>query len=74
MGNPYLAADFPKIETYMCTFSNASVSDIAAVEALFGEIMIHGHLPVSIPSVADRGTGLERAVQVGGGGTQHGQK
>src|SRR5579862_1614005 len=23
MGNPYLASDFPKIENYMCTFSNA---------------------------------------------------
>ncbi len=74
MGNPYLAADFPKIENYMCTFSNASVSEIAAVEALFGEIIIHGHLPVSIPNIAARGAGLERPVQVGSGGTQHGQK
>ncbi len=74
MGNPYLAADFPKIENYMCTFSNASVSEIAAVKALFGEIVIHGHLPVRIPNVAARGTGLERAVQVGSGGTQHAQK
>jgi beta-N-acetylhexosaminidase len=74
MGNPYLAADFPKIENYMCTFSNASVSEIAAVKALFGEIVIHGHLPVSIPNIAAKGTGLERVVQVGGGGTQHGQK
>ena len=24
MGNPYLAADFPKIQNYMCTFSNAT--------------------------------------------------
>lgn len=72
MGNPYLAADFPKIENYMCTFSNASVSEIAAVKALFGEVTIHGHLPVSIPSVAARGTGLERAVQ--SGETQHAQK
>ncbi|HZW80412.1 MAG TPA: glycoside hydrolase family 3 N-terminal domain-containing protein [Candidatus Deferrimicrobiaceae bacterium] len=74
MGNPYLAADFPKIENYMCTFSNASVSEIAAVKALFGEIMIHGHLPVSIPNVAARGAGLERDVQVGSGGNQHGQE
>jgi beta-N-acetylhexosaminidase len=74
MGNPYLAADFPKIENYMCTFSNATVSETAAVKALFGEIMIHGHLPVSIPNVAARGTGIERPVQAaGGGGTQHAQ-
>ena len=74
MGNPYLAADFPKIENYMCTFSNATVSEIAAVRALFGEIAIRGHLPVSIPNVAARGTGMERPVQVSSGGTQHVQK
>jgi beta-N-acetylhexosaminidase len=74
MGNPYLAADFPKIENYMCTFSNATVSELAAVKALFGEIAIHGHLPVSIPNVAERGAGLERPIQVAGGGWEHAQK
>jgi beta-N-acetylhexosaminidase len=74
MGNPYLAADFPKIENYMCTFSNASVSEIGAVKALFGEIAIRGHLPVSIPSVARRGAGIERPVQVASAGADHGQK
>ncbi len=69
MGNPYLAADFPKIENYMCTFSNASVSELSAVKALFGEIAIRGHLPVSIPNIAQRGTGLERPVQVASGGS-----
>jgi beta-N-acetylhexosaminidase len=68
MGNPYLASDFPKIENYMCTFSNATVSEIAAVKALFGEIPIRGHLPVTIPNVAQRGAGLERPAQVANGG------
>ena len=67
MGNPYLAADFPKIENYMCTFSNASVSEIGVIKALFGEIAIRGHLPVSIPNVAQRGAGLERPVRVASG-------
>jgi len=74
MGNPYLASDFPKIENYMCTFSNAAVSEVAAVKALFGEIPIHGHLPVSIPNVAQRGSGLERPAQVATGGAGHVQK
>ena len=78
MGNPYLAADFPKIENYMCTFSNASVSEIAAVKALFGEIPIRGHLPVTIPNMAARGAGIERPAQVAGagsnGGAHHVQK
>lgn len=71
VGNPYLASDFPKIENYMCTFSNASVSEIAAVKALFGEIPVHGHLPVSIPNVAQRGAGLERPLQVARRGSPH---
>lgn len=66
MGNPYLASDFPKIENYMCTFSNATVSEVAAIKALFGEIPIRGHLPVTIPNVAQRGAGLERPAQVAG--------
>jgi len=74
VGNPYLASDFPKIENYMCTFSNASVSEVAAVKALFGEIPIHGHLPVTIPNVAQRGSGLERPAQVATRGTGHVKK
>ena len=34
MGNPYLAQDFPTIQNYLCTFSNASVSEASAVKAL----------------------------------------
>ena len=74
MGNPYLAADFPKIENYICTFSNISVSEISAVKALFGEIAIRGHLPVSIPNVARRGAGLERPAQGASGGSEHGEE
>jgi beta-N-acetylhexosaminidase len=67
MGNPYLATDFPKIETYMCAFSNATVSEVSAVKALFGEIPIRGRLPVSIPNVAQRGSGIDRPAQVAKG-------
>ncbi len=73
MGNPYLASDFPKIENYMCTFSNAMVSEVGAIKALFGEIPIRGHLPVSIPNIAQRGTGLERPAQVAKEGSPHEQ-
>jgi beta-N-acetylhexosaminidase len=73
MGNPYLASDFLKIENYMCTFSNATVSEVGAIKALFGEIPIRGHLPVTIPNVAQRGAGLERPAQVAKGGSPHAQ-
>jgi len=74
VGNPYLAGDFPKIENYVCTFSNAAVSEVAAVKALFGEIPIGGHLPVTIPNIAQRGTGLERPARMAKGGPIHAQK
>ena len=73
MGNPYLASDFPKIESYVCTFSNATVSEVAAVKAIFGEIPIRGHLPVTIPNIAQRGAGIERPAQVASGGSLHAQ-
>ena len=71
MGNPYVAQDFPAIQNYLCTFSNATVSEVSAVETLFGEIAIRGHLPVSIPNVAQRGAGIERPAQVAEEGPQH---
>jgi beta-N-acetylhexosaminidase len=59
-GNPYLGAQLPPLDTYLCTFSNASVSASSLVHALFGELPIHGRLPVTILGIAQRGTGLDR--------------
>ncbi|HYG97588.1 MAG TPA: glycoside hydrolase family 3 protein [Terriglobales bacterium] len=69
MGNPYVAAKFPGVQNYICTFSNSVTSEGSAVRALFGEIPIRGHLPVPIPAVADRGFGIERSAQAALGGT-----
>jgi beta-N-acetylhexosaminidase len=76
MGNPYVVQDFSTIENYVCAFSNASVSETAAVKAIFGEIPISGHLPVTIPGIAARGDGLERLArsssdQTSSGGSSH---
>ena len=69
MGNPYLAQDFPAVQNYLCTFSNAGVSELSAVKALFGEIPVRGHLPVTIPNIAQRGFGIERPAQAAKGGS-----
>ncbi|MGA9527001.1 MAG: glycoside hydrolase family 3 protein [Terriglobales bacterium] len=71
MGNPYVIADFAAIQNYVCAFSNATVSETAAVKALFGEIPIQGHLPVTIPGIAARGSGLERPARTASGGFDH---
>src|SRR5262249_39071272 len=52
MGNPYLTRDFPVIQNYICTFSNATVSEVSAARAIFGEIPLAGHLPVNIRTAA----------------------
>jgi beta-N-acetylhexosaminidase len=70
MGTPYIAAQFPEIQTYMCTFSNMKVSEISAVKAMFGEIPMTGHLPVTIPNIAARGAGLNTPAQRSTGGSQ----
>jgi beta-N-acetylhexosaminidase len=59
-GNPYTGGSIPGIQTYVCTYSNTVVSATSLARALFGEIPIHGRLPVSIPNLAPRGTGLDR--------------
>jgi beta-N-acetylhexosaminidase len=59
MGNPYLAMNFPAVQTYICTYSNAPTSERSAVKLLFGEMQLKGKLPVSLPGIAQRGFGLE---------------
>lgn len=73
MGNPYVGSDFPSIQNYICTFSNATVSEVSAIKAVFGEIPIRGHLPVTIPNIAQRGAGIERPAVSARGGSQHAQ-
>lgn len=58
MGNPYLLRSFPSVGAYMTTFSTVPPSEMAAVQAIYGEIPIRGRMPVSIPSLAKFGDGL----------------
>jgi beta-N-acetylhexosaminidase len=64
MGTPYLTEDFPTIQNYICTFSNATVSEISAAKALFGEIPIPGHLPVNLSNASVPGARTGHPTQV----------
>jgi beta-N-acetylhexosaminidase len=57
--NPYLLTSVPNATAFLTTFSSAQPSEIAAVKALFGEIPITGHTPVSIPGFAQLGDGIQ---------------
>jgi len=70
LGSPYIIAQFPEIQTYLCTYSNMKVSEVSAVKALFGEIAISGRLPVTIPNITERGAGLDSPAQRLNGGSQ----
>jgi beta-N-acetylhexosaminidase len=59
LGNPYLLRSFTSVAAYLATFSTVPPSEIAAVRALFGEINIRGHLPVSIPGMANYRDGIQ---------------
>ena len=60
-GNPYLLQQLPSIGTYLIAWGGFPVSQTAAARALLGSSAISGHLPISIPPYASRGTGIERA-------------
>jgi beta-N-acetylhexosaminidase len=59
MGNPYLLRSFPNVAAYLTTFSTVPPSEVSAVKALWGEIPIRGHLPVTIPNLAKFGEGID---------------
>ncbi len=57
-GSPYVIRGFPGVAAYMATFSTTNTSEEAVAKALFGEIAVSGHLPVTIPGVAKLGEGI----------------
>src|SRR6267378_2201642 len=59
-GSPYLIERFPQAETWLAAFGISDVAQISAARALFGQIPVRGHLPVTIPGVDMKlGFGLE---------------
>jgi len=59
-GSPYLIEKFPQAETWLGVFGISDVAQISVARALFGEIPVRGHLPVTIPGVdLKSGFGME---------------
>jgi len=60
LGSPYLIERFSQADTWISAFGISDVAQISLTRALFGEIPIRGHLPVTIPGVDMKaGFGLE---------------
>jgi len=59
-GSPYLVEHFPQAATWLAAFGISDVAQISIVRALFGEIPVRGHLPVTVPGVDMKaGFGIE---------------
>ena len=58
-GNPYLLQSFPELRTYVVAYGDMPSLQQAAARAVLGEIDITGKLPISLPGVYPRGTGIQ---------------
>jgi beta-N-acetylhexosaminidase len=73
-GSPYLIERFPQADTWLSAFGISDVAQISAARALFGEIPVRGHLPVTIPGAQMKiGYGMEarRSHEVAAHGRAH---
>ncbi|HEY8185205.1 MAG TPA: glycoside hydrolase family 3 N-terminal domain-containing protein, partial [Pyrinomonadaceae bacterium] len=58
-GNPYLLQSFPEMRTYVVAYGDMPSLQQAAAAALLGEIDVTGKLPISLPGLYPRGTGIQ---------------
>ena len=58
-GNPYLLQNFPGLRTYLVAYGDMPSLQQAVARALVGEIDVVGRLPISLPGLYPRGTGVQ---------------
>ena len=57
---PYLGGhSFPKLQTYVVAYGDMQSLQEATERALLGQIDITGRLPISLPGLYPRGTGIQ---------------
>jgi beta-N-acetylhexosaminidase len=58
-GNPYLLQEFSGLRTYLVAYGDMPSLQQSAARAILGEIDITGKLPISLPGLYPRGTGIQ---------------
>jgi beta-N-acetylhexosaminidase len=58
-GNPYLLQSFPELRTYLVAYGDMPSLQVAVARALGGQSDITGRLPISLPGLYPRGTGIQ---------------
>jgi len=61
-GNPYVATFVPELPAMLLTYDFYDRAEASAVRAITGEAPIGGRLPIGLPGLAERGSGLDRPV------------
>ena len=62
-GNPYLLQSFPGLTTYLIAYGDMPALQQAAARSVLGEIDVTGRLPISLPGLYQRGTGIQMKAQ-----------
>jgi TonB family protein len=57
-GNPYILSSFPEMKTYLVAYGDMSSLQRATARVLLGQQQATGKLPISLPGLHPRGTGL----------------
>ena len=58
-GNPYLLQGFPSLRTYVVAYGDMPSLQRAVARALVGQADVTGRLPISLPGLYPRGTGIQ---------------
>ena len=58
-GNPYLLQFFPRLSTYLIAYGDMPALQQAAARSILGEIDTTGRLPITLPGLYTRGTGIQ---------------
>ncbi len=58
-GNPYVLGSFPEMKTYLVAYGDMPSLQRAAARSLLGTQDITGRLPISLPGLHPRGTGIQ---------------
>ncbi|MEP6900370.1 MAG: glycoside hydrolase family 3 N-terminal domain-containing protein [Actinomycetota bacterium] len=58
-GNPYILGSFPDLKTYVVAYGDMTTLQRASARAIFGMLDITGKLPISLPGLYPRGTGIQ---------------
>jgi beta-N-acetylhexosaminidase len=57
-GNPYILQSFPGLKTYIVAYGDMTTLQRASMRSIFGMLEPTGKLPISLPGLVPRGTGL----------------